>query len=202
LQALEAASGKPAITYADQTFDLFDDSNHEDGAMEPDGIFGNPQTGLLKMEGHYAFRAVATYGDTCTATREALWSLYVDVGIDPSQTVVTVNLTGGNTGTIVVTPRDSFGNNLGPGRSDGISVTGVPGTTVTGPVKDNGDGSYTVPVSWNPGSGQGPGVVIGQPGHPPIVVQPKPKHDHKKWKWLFWLLLLVILILLLLLLLK
>jgi hypothetical protein len=202
LQALEAASGKPAITYADQTFDLFDDSNHEDGAMEPDGIFGNPQTSLLKMEGHYAFRAVGTYGDTCTATREALWSLYVDVGIDPAQTVVTVNLTGGNTGTIVVTPRDSFGNNLGPGRSDGISVTGVPGTTVTGPVKDNGDGSYTVPVSWSPGSGQGPGVVIGQPGRPPIVVQPQPKHDGKKWKWLFWLLLLVILILLLLLLLK
>lgn len=54
LQTLEAASGKPAITYADQTIDLFDDTRHEDGAMEPDGIFGNPLTNLFKMEGHYA----------------------------------------------------------------------------------------------------------------------------------------------------
>src|SRR5260370_25891731 len=79
LTGLEASSGKPAIAYIDQTFDLFDDSRHEDGAMEPDGIFGNPLTDLLKIEGHYAFRAVATYGDACTATPEALWPLYVDV---------------------------------------------------------------------------------------------------------------------------
>jgi hypothetical protein len=197
LQALEAASGKPAITYADQTFDLFDDARHEDGAMEPDGIFGNPLSGLLKMEGHYAFRAVASYGDTCTATREALWSLYLDVGVDPGQTAVTVNLGRSNKGTIIVTPRDSFGNNLGPGRGDGMTITGAPGTTVTGPVKDNGDGSYTVPISWNAGSGQGPGVVVGQPGRPPVLVQPKAKHPCRKWKWLVWLLLLVILILLL-----
>jgi hypothetical protein len=83
LRALESASGKPVITYADQNFDLFDDSLHEDGAMEPDGIFGNPLTDLLKTEGQYTFRAVATYGDQCTATREALWSLHVDVGVSP-----------------------------------------------------------------------------------------------------------------------
>ena len=203
LQAIETATGKPAITYADQTFDLFDDTRHEDGAMEPDGVFGNPLTDLFKMEGHYSFRAVATYGDNCTATRESLWSLYVDVAVDPSQTVVVVNLGPGNNGTITVTPRDPFGNNLGPGRGDGIIITGVPGTTVTGPVKDNGDGSYTVPISWDPGSGQDPGIVVGQPGRGPVVVQPKPKHHHHhKWNWLIWLLLLIILILLILLLVK
>jgi hypothetical protein len=191
LQVIEATTGKPAITYADQTFDLFDDSRHEDGAMEPDGIFGNPLPNLFNMEGHYAFRAVATYGQNCTAAREALWSLYVDVAVDPSQTVVTVNLGPGNKGTITVTPRDPFGNSLGPGRGDGTTITGVPGTTVTGPAKDNGDGSYTVPISWNPGSGQGPGVVVGQPGRPPVVVQPPPK-PHHKWKWLVWFLLGVI----------
>lgn len=83
LQVIEATTGRPAITYADQTFDLFDYSRHEDGAMEPDGTFGNPLTNLFNMEGHYAFRAVATYGQNGTATREALWSLYVDVAVDP-----------------------------------------------------------------------------------------------------------------------
>lgn len=205
LQALEVASGKPAITYVDQTLQLFDDARHEDGAMEPDGIFGNPLSNLLKVEGSYAFRAVATHGDTCTATREALWTFHVDVAVDPSRTGVTLNLTGtgagGNrTGTATITPRDSYGNNLGPGRGDGIQVTGVPGTTVTGPVKDNGDGSYTVPISWNPGSGTGPGVIVGQPGRPPVIVQPKPKHGCWRWKLLAGLLALIALILLLLLL--
>lgn len=115
--------------------------------------------------------------------------------------MVAVNLGLGNKGTITVTPRDPFGNNLGPGRGDGITINGVPGTTVTGPAKDNGDGSYTVPISWNPGSGQGPGVVVDQPGRPPVVVQPPPK-PHHKWKWLVWFQLLVILILILLLLWK
>jgi hypothetical protein len=207
LMALEAASGKPAITYVDQSFDLFDDSRHEDGAMEPDGIFGNPLTSLLKSEGSYAFRAVATYGDTCTATREVLWTLHVDVAVDPTHTDVTVNLTGSGpgrqrTGTVEITPRDSFGNNFGPGRTDGITITGVPGTTVIGPVNDNGDGSYTVPVSWNPGSGRGAGVIVGQPGRPPVVVQPKPKHSCKKWKLFAGFLLLLVLVLLALLLLK
>ena len=195
-------TGKPAITYATQTFDLFDDGDHGDGAMEPDGIFGNPLVGLLKTEGSYTFQAVATYGDTCTATREVFWAVHVDVGIDPGQTVVTVNLSG-NSGTVTITPKDVYGNNLGPGRGDGFTVTGVPGTTVTGPVTDNGDGTYTVPVSWNPGSGTDPGVVVGQPGRPPVVLGSKGKKDHcRKWKLLVWLLLFLVLILLLLLLLK
>jgi len=207
LRALEASSGKPAITYIDQAFDLFDDSRHEDGAMEPDGIFGNPLTDLLKIEGHYAFRAVATYGDACTATREALWSIYVDVAVDPAHTDVSVKLTGScpggqRAGTVTITPRDSYGNNLGPGRSDGLTLTGVTGTTVVGPVKDNGDGTYAAAICWDPGSGQGPGVVVVQPGRPPVVVQHKPKNPCRKWRFLVCVLLLVVLILLFLLLTK
>lgn len=200
LRALEAASGTPAITYADQDFELFDDSRHEDGAMEPDGIFGNPLTDLLKTEGHYAFRAVASYGDHCTATREALWTLHVDVGISPSHTGVTVNFTGTGpgdqrTGTVTITPRDPYGNNLGPGRADGISVTGVPGTTVTGPLQDNGDGTYTVPIAWDPGSGQGAGVVVSQPGRPPVVAHPPQRKGCREWELLLLLLVLPALLL-------
>jgi hypothetical protein len=174
--------------------------------MEPDGIFGNVFPDLLKTEGTYTFHAVASYGDTCVATREALWSLHIDVGIDPAHSDVSVNLTGTGpsgkrTGTVTITPKDVYGNNLGPGRSDGISVTDVPGTTVTGPVTDNGDGTYTVPVAWDPSSGQEPGIVVGQPGRPPAVVGPKPKKRHcRRCKLLVWFLLFLVLILLLVLL--
>jgi hypothetical protein len=96
--------------------------------------------------------------------------VHVDPGVDPSQTVVTVDVSGG-IGTITVIPKDKYGNDLGPGRGHGFTVTGVPGTTVTSTVKDNRDGSYTVPVNC------------------------------RKWKILFWIAVAVAVILLLLLLL-
>ena len=210
LQTVEKNTGKPAVTYSTQTVDLFDDGAHQDGAMEPDGIFGDVFPDLLKTEGTYTFHAVATYGDTCVATREVMWSLHIDLGVDPGKSDVSVNLGspgpgGKRSGSVIITPKDVYGNNLGPGRADGFTVTGVPGTTVTGPAVDNGDGTYTVPVSWDAGAGYDPGVVVGQPGRPPVVVGPKPKprtHHCRRWKLLVWLLLLLVVILLLLLVVK
>jgi hypothetical protein len=94
------------------TFDLFDDVIHTN-APEPAGVFGNPLKDFLTMEGNYTFHVVATYGDTCTATRELLWSTHVDPSVDSSRTDVTVNISGGK-GTITVVPRDQYGNNVGP----------------------------------------------------------------------------------------
>ena len=114
-------------------------------------------------------------------------------------------LGGDNKGTITVVPKDPYGNNLGPGRGGEITVSGAPGTTVTGPLTDNGDGSYTVPVSWNAEGGNFPGVVIGQPDRPPVVVADPSKAGKgwcKKWKLLFWLALLAALLFLVLWLLK
>ena len=209
LMALEAASGRPAVTYTQQTFDLADDAMNTRGAFEAAGMFGREFKDLLTVEGNYTFHFQATYGVGCVSTRELLWSVHVDAGVDPGKTVVTPNMTGTlpsgqQTGTITIVPKDVYGNNLGPGRGDGFTVSGIPGTTVTGPVKDNADGSYTVPVQWDPGSGNDPGVVVGQPGRPCAPVTPKrPKKRHCRiWKWLFWLMLLIALILFLLLLLK
>jgi hypothetical protein len=208
LLGIEKVSGTASINYADQTIDLFDDGGHGDGAMEPDGIFGNPLPDLLKMEGSYAFRAVATYGELCLATRELHWNIQVDVGIDPSKTSIVATLTGTTsggkrTGTLQITPQDQYGNNIGPGRANGMTFTGIPGTLVNGPTKDNGDGTYTVPIVWDPGS-PGPGVVVGQPGRAPVVIAPPSStsthHHHRHfWKWLAWILALVVLLLLLLL---
>ena len=64
---------------------LHDDGRHDDGAMEPDGIFNHPVADLTRVEGTYQFRAVAQYGSGCVATREAHWSLHVEPGIDPGR---------------------------------------------------------------------------------------------------------------------
>lgn len=145
---------------------LFDDGVHDDGAMEPDGVWGNPQPDLLRYEGTYSFRAVATYGHHCEGRREAMWSLHVLPGIDPDATGVEV--VGGDV--IRIRPKDRYGNPLGPGRRDTFEVAGVPGTTVTGTPSDNGDGSYDVPVATT-GGGR-PGVVVTQPDRAPVVLVP------------------------------
>ncbi len=197
LMAIEQRTGRPVVGYTQQSFSLFDDSQHT-GSPEAAGIFGNPLADLLTVEGDYTFRFQAAYGEGCTATRELLWSVHVDTGVDPSRTVITVNVSGG-TGTIIVIPKDKYGNNLGPGRGDGFTITGTPGTTVTGPAVDNGDGSYTVPVTSDPSAGGNPGVIIGQPGRPPVIVPgPASGKDHcGHWKNLFWIMLLVAAVLLL-----
>ena len=203
LMAIEARTGKPVVGYTQQTFDMYGDIANTE-AFETAGLFGNFLKDLLTVEGNYTFHFVASYGDKCTASRELIWSLHVDSGVDPSTTTVTSNV-GGGRGTITVVPKDKYGNNLGPGRGEGISITGAPGTTVTGPVRDNGDGSYTVPVSWDPSSTNSPGIVMGQPDRPPVVVHDphvKGKDRSRIWRILFWLMFLIALILLLLWLLK
>jgi Trypsin-like peptidase domain/von Willebrand factor type A domain len=208
LAALEREIDGPIVPYKDETIDLGDESEDTSGAFESAALFGKPMKDLLTFEGDYTFHFQAAYGEGCTATRELLWSLNVDVGIDPTQTDVTTTVTGTlpdgrKAGVVILVPRDRYGNHLGPGRSGDVTVGGVPGTTVTAPVQDNNDGSYTVPVAWDPASPQGPGVVVGQPDRAPVVVHDATvaaKDRCRWWRLLFWLLLLVALALLILLL--
>ena len=206
LLQLEQASGQPTVHYTEATFALLNDAANGNGTFESSGVFGKPLSDLLTAEGNYTFHFQASFGSTCIATREQFWSLHVDIGIDPTRTGVSTTVGGSrpdgtNDVTVVVTPRDKYGNNLGPGRSDGLTVTGAPGTTVADPIKDNGDGSYGVSGTWNPGFGQPPGVVIGQPGRPPVVVQAPPpvQNNCRQWKILFWVFFLLTLLLLFLL---
>jgi V8-like Glu-specific endopeptidase len=204
LQAIEARTGGPAIAYGETEVEMSDGPGSTNGAFEPIGLFGRPMKDLLAFEGDYTFHAVATYGEECVSSRELQWSIHVRAAIDPGRTGVDVVRTGTRidgqaTGTVTVTPRDPFGNLVGPGQD--LIVSGTPGTTVTGPVTDNGDGTYTVPVAWDPEAGD-PGLIVGQPGRPAVVVAP-PKTDpgpdgrRCRWCWLLCLLLLLLLILLL-----
>jgi len=213
LLALEAESGKPAIDFAEQKFELFDDPANTNGMFEPSGIFGNRLADLLKTEGNYTFRFKAMYGEECTATRELFWTLHVDAGIDPKQTdirttVISTQPDGERLVRIDIIPRDKYGNHLGPGRLDSLSIAGVPGTSPTEQPRDNRDGSYSVVAVWDSSVAPSAGVVISQPNRPPVIVQEtgggqtfqppvQPPVEDGKWRTWFWVLLILALILLL-----
>jgi hypothetical protein len=155
---------------------LFDDGLHDDGAMEPDGIFNHRLKDLTRAEGTYQFRAVATYGEGCRAMREAHWSLHVEPGIDPDRSDVTVvdvaDQPDGRHGTLVIVPRDRYGNPIGPGRGDGFNVSPLPGVRVDGKVRDRKDGSYGVSVVWDFPVTLVPGVLVHQPERDPVPMTP------------------------------
>lgn len=174
LVELEQERGGTLIATTTLTVPLYDDGVRDgDGALEPDGMFGNPLTDRLRVEGNYSLHARATYGDECKGTRETLWSTYVSVGIDPGSTIVTTEPAGtGPGGCILVrstlTPRDRYGNHVGPGRADSFELTGQTGSSIVGNVRDNGNGSYSVDLCWDPDSGAPPGVIVTQPDRPPV----------------------------------
>lgn len=179
LIALEQAHGSALVPVAPSTVTLFDDGAHDDGGIEPDGIHGLPIPDLARHEGNYTFHARATYGTACVAKRETTWSTYVAVGVDPSTTSVTTKDIGGLPGRrrrveVTITPRDKWGNYLGPGRGGSLETGGAPGSKIDGGLTDNGDGSYTQIVVWKPGKDM-PSATIRQQDRPAVViVGPKP----------------------------
>jgi hypothetical protein len=153
--------------------DLIDDGAHYDGAMERDGIYGNLLTELTRFEGTYRFHARARIEEPCLAQRETEWAIHVELGIDPAKTnlAVTGMKTGQRhrSGTLTIRPCDCYGNPLGPGRGEQIPVSGGPATEA-GPLMDNGDGTYSVSASWDPGVSDWPVLIISQPERNPIVL--------------------------------
>jgi hypothetical protein len=178
LQSIEASTGKPAIPYSQITVDLGSDSINTEGLFEDAGMLGKPFDELLDMEGDYTFYAKATYGDgDCHGARELTWSVRVDVGIDPGRTTVTTaplppRPDGGPCSRLTFTPRDRYGNLIGPGRADSFTVQPEPGTSMSGGVTDLGNGSYQVDVCTDPNTIEPPKISIGQPGRPPVVIVP------------------------------
>ena len=177
LMALETSSGKPVANYGQSQFKLSADSEHTEGRFESGGTLGLSLPEVLTVEGNYSFHVKASYGGGCSGVREHLWSLHIDVGIDPGKTGVTTTPLGdgpdGSTNVrVTFTPRDRYGNLLGPGRLDAFTAEPVPGSQPTGPVTDVGGGAYQVDVRVDPGSLGPPQVGIAQPGRPVVVVTP------------------------------
>lgn len=210
LTAIKNQSNGNLVEYETLTFDLFDDGGHDDGAMESDGIFGNPLQDLFNAEGLYSLRASATFGHHCEATRELAWSVYVDSKVDENNTDINLTNNGDDSNgkqdwTVTITPKDSYGNFLGPGRLDVLDVAGTFGTDITGGVKDNGDGTYSVDVKVDSTKADEPSVVVQQPGSSPAVFcRPKETQSTEtklpSWWWLVILILMLIILVLFLLL--
>ncbi|MDB5578611.1 MAG: von willebrand factor type [Bradyrhizobium sp.] len=163
--ALEKSSRKPLIDYAEHPFEL---PAQTAIAARSSGLFGTKLADFLTVEGTYTFHAVATYGaGDCISSREMQWSVEVEVGVDQKKSDVKIS-TGATLPdktkaiTVVVVPRDAFGNHVGPGRSDAFTISGIAGTTLTGAMRDNGDGSYTVAGINDPKVGK-PGIVLARP---------------------------------------
>ncbi|MGH9722485.1 MAG: trypsin-like peptidase domain-containing protein [Bryobacteraceae bacterium] len=180
LMALEQERGGKLTGVTTTAIELFDDGEIDgDGALEPDGVFGNPQKDLARIEGNYTFRARAVYGESCTGTRETSWTVYVQVGIDPGKTEVTTEVVGDlpdgrRRVRIKFCPRDRYGNYLGPGRAASFQINSQPGSTVIGSVLDLGNGCYTQDVAWDPAATDDPSISVTQPGRPPVVIGPLP----------------------------
>lgn len=180
LKAIEAASGKPAIRYIEQHFTLMEDAANTRGAFEAAGSLGIALPDFLRMEGNYTFHAKARYGH-CSGSRELVWTMHVDVGIDGGNTDVTTIALGTRPDgqqcqRLTFTPRDKYGNRFGPGRASDLSVAARPGSTLTSAVHDVGKGAYQVDLCWDIGAGEPPGIVIGQPGRVPVSVGPAAFH--------------------------
>jgi hypothetical protein len=168
LIGLERQRGE-LVTTRRRTITLMDDGLHGDGGLEADGIFGEPLKDLATFEGTYTFHAVAVYGEGCRARREVTWATHVDVGIDGARSDVRTEDVGGRV-RVTVTPKDRYGNRLGPGRVDGFGfVPTGPGRLVGEPV-DNGDGSYSQTVDPGPSGPVAPGLSIAQPDRPATTV--------------------------------
>jgi hypothetical protein len=176
LKSIEASTGNPVAKYVDTTIALSDEPGIN-GSFESGGLFGRPLPDLLNVEGNYTFHAKAQYTQDCTGTRELLWSIHVDIGIDPGKTTVTTTPLGegpdgGPCVRMTFTPRDKYGNMLGPGRLDGFKVVAQPGSTPSSTVQDLANGSYQVDVCSDPGSLDPPSIGIEQPGRDTVVVRP------------------------------
>jgi hypothetical protein len=176
LQAIEKITGKPAITYTEQQFTLEEDPGNTRGSFEAGGSMGIRLNDFLRVEGNYTFHAKATYGE-CSGARELVWTVQVDVGIDPGRTDVKTDPLGtGQDGSecqrMTFTPRDKYGNRFGPGRAGDMAISARPGSTLTSAVRDVGKGVYEVDLCWDPASAVPPGILIGQPGRTPVPIGP------------------------------
>ena len=175
MKSIETSSGSPIANYVDTTISLSDEPGLN-RSFESGGLFGRPLPDLLNVEGNFTFHAKAQYTQDCIGSRELTWSIHVDVGIDPGKTTVSTTPLGdgpdgGPCVRMTFTPRDKYGNLLGPGRLDGFKVVAQPGSHPSGPVHDLGNGSYQVDVCSDPDSLEPPSVGLEQPGRDPVVVR-------------------------------
>jgi hypothetical protein len=160
-------------------YELFDDGKHGD-RRAGDGIYGVILPALT-LEGGYDAEIRAQAG-VCqgSPTREATLSFYPALRIDSARTDVQVAIAPGGVYTVVVTPLSATGLPAGPGLTNVIRAEIVGGGRA-GAVKDNLNGSYTIPVRDAPADGVLRLVLDGTPLQVPLRGKaPRPETQQQR----------------------
>ncbi len=152
LVALEESRGGPFIPTHTETFPLFDDGTN--GDLVANNAYWSAQlSDLTTADGMYRYRFVLDFEKNgCTTRRELAQSVFVEVGVDPQASDVSVApaqpAPGGRSRYDVrIVPRDARGNLWGFGRAGAVACAPESSCACTADeVTDHGDGSYTVAV--------------------------------------------------------
>jgi hypothetical protein len=145
---LTEKDGRPIIGHHKTTIRLYDDGNHGDGAAG-DGIWANDFTGTMK-EGVYDFYFKAQVRQEAGAqiAREKTVSTVIGVlTADAGKSRISVSRgkaakAGVSSYQVKFTPKDRFGNHMGPGYAGAISMKAAK-ADLAGKIVDNADGSYS-----------------------------------------------------------
>jgi hypothetical protein len=139
------------IPTATATFPLNDEGNGPD-THPKNGVWTGELTGLGRTDGVYKLHYIFDFtANGCTTRRELTETMYVEVGVDPKTTKITVDSHPRNDGwtlhRVALTPLDLLGNPLGPGRNTVVTCAPAAACKVSGEIKDDGKGGYAIDVA-------------------------------------------------------
>lgn len=146
LIALGEGGGKVVPTTT-EVYPLYDDGTNGD-QVAGNAYWSAQLPSVATADGMYRYRFILDLEkDGCTTRRELAQSVWVEIGVDPQASGVTVEPGPDGRYTVTLTPRDRLGNLWGPGR---------PVTPSCGPagsckcdargVEDLGQGTYSIAV--------------------------------------------------------
>ena len=190
------------FTRSQTSVDLYDDGTHGD-ANADDGVYTNTFDDTT-IEGIYTFTIVAN-GITPMGnkySRESTIQRYVEVGVSPNNIEIFANFTEVIEDEmrayyqITLTPKDTFGNYLGPGYANSISLTSTKGEFVSA-IEDKLDGSYTVTLrtpSYEKEEDIDIGVNVGGADTTFELEEISDRPPADEDNWLIWAILIIVLL--------
>jgi hypothetical protein len=150
------------------------------------GVYSGTFSGTT-VPGAYAFEVLLDWTDPRTGHVLREERVETNVKIRPVAVPVTVAPGDGDRVLVAVTPRDRFGNFLGPGYGDRVRATLTgPGTISTTPVDRDQTGTYVFTVSDLP-AGQTPNVTVTLDGVNAGSTEsgPAPGPGARRWRGFF-----------------